>query len=166
MSDNQNTFSQLSLEQYLGNNPIMRRWILARGPLSCICSCPSSPSALRETSVSPMLHTIPVTRPSSCSEPDECTACRSWRMLMKTSTWDTTKCKTCNENTLLLGITNKHVTQRYACWPFRFQKPKGECDGVDWTSPYQAIKGPIGAVQCSGRNHRNCVGYGAFHQSG
>ena len=77
VSDTHNTFSQLSLEQYLGNNPIMRRWILARGPLSCICSCPRSPSAARVTSVSPMLHTIPVTRPSSCSEPGECTACRS-----------------------------------------------------------------------------------------
>lgn len=26
----------------------------------------------------------------------------------------------------------------------------------------QAIKGPIGAVQCSRRNYRNCVGYGTF----
>lgn len=113
VSDTQFTFSQFSLEQYLRNNPIMRRWILARGPLSCNCSCPSSLSVVRVTSVSPMLHTIPVTRPSSCSEPHECTACRSWRMLMKTSTWDTTKCKTCNQKTLLFGITSKHIKQYY-----------------------------------------------------
>lgn len=90
------TFSQLSLEQYLGNNPIINRWILARGPLSWICSCPSSSSAVKLASVSPMLHMMPVTSPTSCNEPDVCTVCRSWRMLIKTSTWATTKCKTCN----------------------------------------------------------------------
>lgn len=105
------TFSQLSLEQYLGNKPIMRRSILARGPLSWICSWPRSSSAMRASSVSAMLHTIPVTRQSSFNDPDDWKGCLSWRMLTNTSTCDTTKCKTCREiNSLILHQEMKRQT--------------------------------------------------------
>lgn len=97
------TFSQLSLEQYLGSKPIIRRSILARGPLSWICSWPRSSSVVRAASVSAMLHTIPVARPSSFNDPDDWTGSLSWRMLTNTSTCDTTKCKTCRKiNRLIL----------------------------------------------------------------
>lgn len=103
----------------------MRRSILARGPLSWICSWPRSSSAMRASSVSAMLHTIPVTRQSSFNDPDDWKGCLSWRMLTNTSTCDTTKCKTCREiNSLIWHQEMKRQTTSTTSFTLRGKKWK------------------------------------------
>lgn len=103
----------------------MRRSILARGPLSWICSWPRSSSAMRASSVSAMLHTIPVTRQSSFNDPDDWKGCLSWRMLTNTSTCDTTKCKTWREiNSLILHQEMKRQSTSTTSFTLRGKKWK------------------------------------------